>query len=201
MLCFPLVLAIATISHRTYGFTTLLTYGKSFIYLQTWPLMFAIINFCSTYYIKANNTGGALTLAESDQLALLHSDVQVVAGYLCMAVPFFAHIITKGTTAMMSHGVSGLTSSMGGVTSQQSSTGADNNWSFNNMSHDNVNANKFDDNSVYKSGMSSRQLANGSMATTTADGGHVYDTSGAMSKLPIDLGWNKSVSSAINSQA
>lgn len=201
VLCFPLVLAIATISHKTFGFTTLLNYAKAFIYLQTWPLMFAIVNFCGSFYIKSSNGQGALTLAESDYQTILHSDVQSVMGYLCMMVPFLAYFVTKGATAMMSHGISGLTSGMSSTASQQASIGADNNWSFNNMSHDNVNANKYDTNMLHRSGMSTNQLANGTLESVMADGSHVFDTSSSISKLGANIDWKSSLHSGLTNQA
>jgi conjugal transfer mating pair stabilization protein TraG len=87
------------------------------------------------------------------------------------------------------------------ATGGQASTTADGNWSFNNMSMDNVNANKFDTNMVHRSGSQAFQTTNGSMHTQTADGSQVYDTSGAISNLPVNMRLSALASSGYSEQA
>jgi conjugal transfer mating pair stabilization protein TraG len=87
------------------------------------------------------------------------------------------------------------------ATGGQASTTADGNWSFNNMSMDNVNANKFDTNMVHRSGSQGFQTTNGSMHTQTADGSQVYDTSGAISNLPVNMRLSALASSGYSEQA
>lgn len=200
VLSFPIIIVMAIVNHSMYGIKSIFNYIKAFVYFQTWPLMFAIINFCCTYYLKSDGIT-EVVLSNTDLIAQRHSDMMMVAGGMCMSVPILAYYLTKGTVDVISQVGGSLTSSMGSVASQQASTAADGNWSFNNMQMDNVNANKHDTNSVYKSGQYSQQQANGSMVTQTADGGMVYDTQGAMSKLASHLGISKQNSSAWSEQS
>ena len=195
VLSFPIIIVMAIVNHSMYGIKSIFNYIKAFVYFQTWPLMFAIINFCCTYYLKSDGIT-EVVLSNTDLIAQRHSDMMMVAGGMCMSVPILAYYLTKGTVDVISQVGGSLTSSMGSVASQQASTAADGNWSFNNMQMDNVNANKHDTNSVYKSGQYSQQQANGSMVTQTADGGMVINTQDAMSKLASHLGLSKQLSAA-----
>ncbi|MFP3334663.1 hypothetical protein SB761_28630, partial [Pseudomonas sp. SIMBA_064] len=86
-----------------------------------------------------------------DQVALQHSDAANIAGYLSMSIPVLAFFLTKGAS-VASQAVGGVMSSAALATGGQASTTADGNWSFNNMSMDNVSANKFDTNMLRRSG-------------------------------------------------
>lgn len=82
-----------------------------------------------------------------------------------------------------------------------SSTTADGNWSFNNMSMDNVNQNKMDTNLVQRQGQQTWQADNGSSQTMTAGGHTVIDGSGAMSNLPVNMRLSQLASSGFQESA
>lgn len=82
-----------------------------------------------------------------------------------------------------------------------SSTTADGNWSFNNMSMDNVNQNKMDTNLVQRQGQQTWQADNGSTQTMTAGGHTVIDGSGAMSNLPVNMKLSQLASSGFQESA
>lgn len=200
VLSFPIIIVMAIVNHSVYGIKSIFNYIKAFVYFQTWPLMFAIINFACTYYLKSDGITDVV-LSNTDLIAQRHSDMMMVAGGLCMSIPVLSYYLTKGTVDVVSQVAGSMSSSTAGVVSQQASTTADGNWSFNNMQMNNVNANKHDTNSVMRTGQYSSQQANGSMVTQTADGGMVYDTQGAMSKLASHVGISKQASSAFLAQA
>ncbi|ADU73070.1 conjugal transfer mating-pair stabilization protein TraG [Pantoea sp. At-9b] len=198
---FPLVIALSLVNHSIFGLNTLKLYAGGFLYFQMWPVMFAILNSLANFYLQSKTGGTALVLANQDQVALQHSDAANIAGYLSMSIPVLAFFLTKGAASVASQAVGGIMSSAAFATGGQASTTADGNWSFNNMSMDNVNANKFDTNMTRRSGQQAFQTGNGSMHTQTADGHSVYDTSGAISNLPVNMRLSALASSGFSEQA
>lgn len=198
---FPLVIALAMVNHSIFGLNTLKLYAGGFIYFQMWPIMFAILNTVANFYLQTKTGATDLVLSNMDQVALQHSDAANIAGYLSMSIPILSFFLTKGAASIASQAVGGVMSSAAFTTGGQASTTADGNWSFNNMSMDNVNANKFDTNMMRRSGAQSFQTGNGAMHTQTADGHSVYDTSGAISNLPVNMRLSALASSGFSEQA
>ncbi len=198
---FPLVIALALVNHDIFGLKTLKLYAGGFLYFQMWPVMFAILNSLANFYLQTKTGATPLVLANQDQVALQHSDAANIAGYLSLSIPILAGFLTKGAMSVAGQAVGGVLSSAAFTTGGQASTTADGNWSFNNMSMDNVNANKFDTNMSHRSGQQAFQTGNGSMHTQTADGHSVYDTSGAISNLPVNMRLSALASSGFSEQA
>ncbi|MBL1923588.1 hypothetical protein ELE32_30045, partial [Klebsiella pneumoniae] len=82
------------------------------------------------------------------------------------------------------------------ATSQAASGVVDGNYSFANMQMENVSGYSWGTNSTTSFGQMSRQLANGGMSTQTRDGSMVWDSGGAMSKLPVDINVGRQIASA-----
>lgn len=198
---FPLVIALALVNHTIFGLNTLKIYVGGFLYFQMWPVMFAILSSLTTFYLQTKTGGTDLVLANADRVALQHSDVSNIAGYLSMSIPILSFYLTKGAASVASQAVGGIMSSAAFATGGQAPTTADGNWSFNNLSMDNVNANKFDTNLSQRMGQQSHQLEGGSMRTQTSDGHNVYDTSGAISTLPVSMKLSSLASSGFSEQA
>ncbi|WP_426768790.1 conjugal transfer mating-pair stabilization protein TraG [Erwinia aphidicola] len=198
---FPLVVALSLVNHSIYGLNTLKLYAGGFLYFQMWPIMFAILNSLANFYLQTKTGSTDLVLANADRVALQHSDVANIAGYLSMSIPILSFYLTKGAASVASQAVGGVMSSAAFATGGQASTTADGNWSFNNMSMDNVSANKFDTNLMQRQGQQSHQLEGGSMRTQTSDGHNVYDTSGAISTLPVSMKLSSLASSGFSEQA
>ena len=198
---FPLVIALSLVNHSIFGLNTLKMYAGGFLYFQMWPVMYAILNSLMNYYLQTKTGSTALVLSNSDQVALQQSDAAALAGYLSASIPVMSFFLTKGAGSVASQVVGGILSSSAFTTSGQASTAADGNWSFNNMSMDNVSGNKFDTNLVERSGQQSFQTGSGAMHTQTADGHNVYDTSGAISNLPVNLRLSSLASSGFSEQS
>lgn len=64
------------------------------------------------------------------------------------------------------------------------------------MQMENVSGYSWGTNSTTSFGQMSRQLANGGMSTQTRDGSMVWDSGGAMSKLPVDINVGRQIASA-----
>jgi hypothetical protein len=140
-------------------------------------------------------------LANKDVVALQHSDVANLAGYLSLSIPVLSFYLTKGAAAMGSQ-VAGSVLSSGAFTSAGvAATTADGNWSFNNMSMDNVSQNKMDTNLMQRQGQQTWQADNGSTQTQTAGGHTVIDGSGAMSNLPVNMKLSQLASSGFQESA
>ncbi|QKJ89288.1 IncF plasmid conjugative transfer protein TraG (plasmid) [Paramixta manurensis] len=198
---FPLVIALALVNHSIFGLNTLKLYAGGFLYLQMWPVMFAILNSLANFYLQTKTGATDLVLSNADLVGLQHSDAANIAGYLSMSIPVLAFFLTKGAASVASQAVGGMLSSTAFTVGGQASTTADGNWSFNNMSMDNVNANKFDTNLLQRSGAQGYQLGNGAMHTQTADGHNVYDTSQAISNLPVNMRLSSLASSGFTEQS
>lgn len=198
---FPLVIALAASNHTLFGLNTLKIYVCGFIYFQMWPVMFAILNYAANYWLQSQSGGTPLVLANKDIVALQHSDVANLAGYLSLSIPVLSFYLTKGAAAIGSQ-VAGSVLSSGAFTSAGvAATTADGNWSFNNMSMDNVSQNKMDTNLVQRQGQQTWQADNGSTQTQTAGGHTVIDGSGAMSNLPVNMKLSQLASSGFQESA
>jgi conjugal transfer mating pair stabilization protein TraG len=198
---FPLVIALALSNHSIFGLNTLKLYVSGFLYFQMWPLMFAILNFASTFWLQTKTGGTALVLANSDQVALQHSDVANLAGYLSLSIPVLSFYLTKGAAAIGSQVAGSVLGSMAFSSAGVASSTADGNWSFNNMSMDNVSQNKLDTNLMQRQGQQTWQADNGSTRTVTASGQNVIDGSGAMSNLPVNMKLSQLASSGFQESA
>lgn len=198
---FPLMIALAATNHSVFGLNTLKIYLSGFIYFQLWPIMFAILNYASNYWLQSKTGGTALVLSNKDIVALQHSDVANLAGYLSLSIPVLSFYLTRGAAAIGSQVAGGMLSSAAFTSAGVSSTTADGNWSFNNMSMDNVNQNKMDTNLVQRQGQQTWQADNGSTQTMTAGGHTVIDGSGAMSNLPVNMKLSQLASSGFQESA
>jgi len=198
---FPLVIALAASNHSLFGLNTLKIYVGGFIYFQMWPVMFAILNYAANFWLQTKTGGTSLVLANTDLVALQHSDVANLAGYLALSIPVLAFYLTKGAAAIGSQVAGSVLSSAAFGSAGVAATTADGNWSFNNMSMDNINQNKMDTNLMQRQGQQTWQSDNGSTQTMTAGGHTVIDGSGAMSNLPVNMKLSQLASSGFQESA
>lgn len=117
-------------------------------------------------------------------------------GLYCRDDTAFVVGIVKSMGAAFSSAYSHFSSSGLGATSQAASGVVDGNYSFANMQMENVSGYSWGTNSTTSFGQMSRQLANGGMSTQTRDGSMVWDSGGAMSKLPVDINVGRQIASA-----
>ncbi|HAV1480372.1 TPA: conjugal transfer mating pair stabilization protein TraG [Enterobacter hormaechei subsp. steigerwaltii] len=198
---FPLMIALAASNHTLFGLNTLKIYVCGFIYFQMWPVMFAILNYASNYWLQSQTRGTPLVLANKDIVALQHSDVANLAGYLALSIPVLSFYLTRGAAAIGSQVTGSILSSGAFTSAGVAATTADGNWSFNNMSMDNVSQNKMDTNLVQRQRQQTWQADNGSTQTQTAGGHTVIDGSGAMSNLPVNMKLSQLASSGFQESA
>jgi len=196
---FPIIILLAIMSLLTVE--VLKGYVFTLAYLQTWPLLFAILNNAMNFHLKASTGGINVTLSNLSQVQQQYSDIGTTAGWLALSIPFLAYGIVKGMGSAVSQAGSYLGNAMQGAATQSASQTVDGTWAFNNMQTDNVQGGKWDTNSSFANGQMTAQTNNGSMVTQTAGGSSVYNTAPAMSKLPVDINFGKAMSSSAQRMA
>lgn len=190
---FPVIIVMALISMLTVEI--LKGYVFTIAYLQSWPLLFAIMNNAMNFYLKTSTTGTPVTLSNLSVIQQQYSDIGTTAGWLALSIPFLAYGIVKGLGSAVSQAGSYLGSAMQSAATQSSSQAVDGTWSFNNMQTDNVQGFKWDTNSSFANGQMTSQAGSGALVTQTGSGETVYNTAPAMSKLPMDINFGKTESS------
>ena len=189
---FPIVIALALINVLTLN--VLMGYVYSIVYLQSWPLLFAILNNAMNFYLQSDTAQMAVTLSNLSRLQQTYSDLGTTAGWLALSIPFLAAGIVFGMHKAVSQAGSYLGSAMQGASTQSASQAVDGTWAFNNMQTDNVNGFKWDTNSSFANGQMTSQTGSGAMKTITNDGNSVYNAAPAMSKLATDINFGRTES-------
>lgn len=167
-------------------------YAFALIWLQSWPLVYSILNSAMAYYAKQN--GVPVVLSELSQVQLKNSDIATTAGYISMMIPPLTWYMVKNIGAGFSSAYSHFASSGLSSTSQAASGVVDGNYSFANMQMENVSGYNWGTNSSTSFGQMSRQLGNGGTETQTADGTTIWDA--RSSKLPVDINVSRQLASA-----
>ncbi|WP_182057566.1 conjugal transfer mating-pair stabilization protein TraG [Pantoea sp. ME81] len=164
--------------------------------LMLWPVMFAIFNFAVNYTTQNSFHATGPTLSNMNRLMETSTTTAGIAGWLMLSIPFLAFRLFTG----LGQGFASLSSSLGSALSSASASDsaavASGNLSVGNVQLDNINGHKTDLNRAYREGMTTMQLGNGATRTMTQDGQTVYDSSGATSRLPVDLHLDRNLASA-----
>ena len=172
-------------------------YAFALIWLQSWPLVYSILNSAMAYYAKQN--GVPVVLSELSQVQLKNSDIATTAGYISMMIPPLTWYMVKNIGAGFSSAYSHFASSGLSSTSQAASGVVDGNYSFANMQMENVSGYSWGTNSSTSFGQMSRQLGNGGTETQTGDGTTIWDA--RSSKIPVDINVTRQIASAQQQQA
>lgn len=192
---FPIMVMAAMFNMMT--LQVLKHYAFGLIWLQSWPLLYAILNSAMAYYAKQN--GVPVVLSELSQVQLKNSDIASTAGYISVMIPPLSWAMIKSMGAGFSSAYSHFASSGLSSTSQAASGVVDGNYSFANMQMENVSGYNWGTNSSTSFGQMSRQLGNGGMETQTADGTTLWDA--RSSKIPVDINVTRQIASAQQQQA
>lgn len=195
---FPVIILLASI--HTLTMEVLKGYIFTLIYLQAWGPMFAILNYAVSMYLTGKTGALSFSLANLSVIQQTHADIGSIAGWLSLSIPFLAWGIVKGLGSAVSQAGNYLGTAMNSTASSESSRASDGSWAFNNLQTDNVAGNKWDTNYGSRSGMATTQMGNGATATRTQSGASVYDTSGAISRLPTDIQLDRSAVSGFQRQ-
>lgn len=195
---FPVIILLASI--HTLTMEVLKGYIFTLIYLQAWGPMFAILNYAVSMYLTGKTGTLSFSLSNLSVIQQTHADIGSIAGWLSLSIPFLAWGIVKGLGSAVSQAGNYLGTAMNSTASSESSRAGDGSWAFNNLQTDNVAGNKWDTNYASRSGMAMTQMCNGATATRTQSGASVYDTTGAISRLPTDIQLDRSAVSGFQRQ-
>jgi len=199
---FPIVILLSV--QLLLSLTVIKNYFFTLIWVESWPLLYSGFNLLTSFYLQ-HKTGamaqGGFTLSNAYPLALEHSDVGTIAGAMMMCIPAISLGLIYGLSSSLNNAMGYITGMMHSSVTGGASEAASGNISLGNISLNNINANKHNFNFSEQQGMASMQLGNGSILTTTADGSTVYDTAGAMSKLPISVNAGTALSESFTHSA
>lgn len=191
---FPVLIVLAVVSSLSW--TIIKGYVYTIAYLQMWPILFSILNHAMNFYLQGKLSGTAVTLANFDQVQNTYSDIGTTAGWLALSIPFIAWGMVKGLGQVVSQAGNYLGQTLQSASTQSSSQTIDGNWHYNNMTTGNVQGNKWDTNYSHREGHMTSQLESGAMKTLTSSGQSVYNTTEAISKLPVDIALGKTATSS-----
>ncbi|KYT16009.1 conjugal transfer protein TraG [Escherichia coli] len=189
---FPLLVLAAAFNKMT--LPVLKGYVFALMWLQTWPLLYAILNSAMTFYAKLN--GAPVVLSEVSQIQLKYSDLASTAGYLSAMIPPLSWMMVRGLGAGFSSVYSHFASSSITPTASAAGSVVDGNYSYGNMQTENVNGFSWSTNSTTSFGQMTHQTGSGATATQTRDGSMVMDASGAMSRLPVGINATRQIAAA-----
>lgn len=195
---FPVIILLATIHSLT--LQVLKGFLFTLIYLQAWGPMFAILNYAVSAWLTSKTHALSFSLTNLSVIQQTHADIGAIAGWLSLSIPFLAMGLVKGLGSVVSQAGNYLGTAMNSTASSEAARAGDGVWAFNNLQTDNVAGNKWDTNYARRSGMATTQLANGAMASQTPDGSSVYDTSTAISRLPVDIQLDRAAASGFQRQ-
>lgn len=204
MVCvFPLIALLTLIPGL--GLNIFKNYIYSLIWLESWPVMFTVLNMAMNFYIK-NGHADIVTLSSINRLAQEHSDIAGIAGYLILAVPFLSLGLTKGMAYTFNSAAQYLGGMLHSIAQGSASQVSMGNYSLGNISTANatsnmLSANKHDTNFTNMHGMHTNQLANGVTATSTTGGEMIYNVGAGMSQLATSTTTAQSVASSLSHQA
>ncbi|HCM4683402.1 TPA: conjugal transfer mating pair stabilization protein TraG [Salmonella enterica subsp. enterica serovar Manhattan] len=189
---FPLLVLAAVFNKLT--LSVLKGYVFALMWLQSWPLLYAILNSAMTFYARQN--GVPVVLSEMSQIQLKYSDLATTAGYISMMIPPLSWAMVKGLGAGFSGVYSHFASSAISPTASAAAGVVDGNYSYGNMQTENVNGFSWSTNSTTSFGQMTYQTGSGATATRTRDGNMVMDASGAQSRLPVNINATRQIAAA-----
>ncbi|EOZ9901302.1 conjugal transfer protein TraG N-terminal domain-containing protein, partial [Escherichia coli] len=140
-------------------------YVFALMWLQSWPMLYAILNSAMTFYAKQN--GAPVVLSEISQIQLKYSDLASTAGYLSMMIPPLSWMMVRGLGAGFSSVYSHFASSAISPTASAAGSVVDGNYSYGNMQTENVNGFSWSTNSTTSFGQMMYQTGSGATATQT----------------------------------
>ncbi|ECI2685385.1 conjugal transfer mating pair stabilization protein TraG [Salmonella enterica subsp. enterica serovar Braenderup] len=195
---FPIIILLATIHGLT--LPVLKGYVFSIVYLQSWPPLYAILNYAMAFYLKGETKGMNFSLSNLNTIQQTHSDIGLMAAWLSNSIPFIAAGLVFGLWRVVSQAGNYLGSSINSTASSAASQAADGTWAFNNMQMENVSGFKWDTNQSVRDGQMLTQHASGATTTKTAGGGILHDGKSAVSSLATDIQFGRMLSSSYQAQ-
>lgn len=164
--CFIFIIPLCMIPN---GYKFLMNWGAILLWLQTWPLIYAVLNFIMNIAARASTlsemgTAGGLTIANYMGVSDANAEIKIIAGYLAMSIPFVCIAVVKGVGTFV-HLASQLTGTSMQAASAAAGEATSGNFSFGNVSMGNTSLGN----------MSQLQR---NFSSSLSAGGHILDTGG-----------------------
>jgi conjugal transfer mating pair stabilization protein TraG len=184
------------------GLEVLKNYAFSFLYLQMWPPMYAILYVITESWTRMSANGLKHNMEALPQIEAINYDISMVSGYMLAFIPVISIYITKGVISSIGN----MTNSMMYIPQTAAVTTSDQavkgnytigNASLDNHSFDNTNAHKHDTNFSYLSGMKTFQQPTGSVIKESPAGDRIMDLSGSTHNIAglANINWNQAIGS------
>lgn len=191
------------------------SYVLALLWVQLWAPLFSILNLCLTLYASYGShaavllaTGqSAFSMMSEAPLNQVNQDMGLLAGYLCMSIPFLSYgILSYGIApalSQMSQYIGGVAQSTAQNAAHEEVTGnySLGDTSFDNHSTDNVNAYHWDNAATVNTGNITTSMGDGATLTKTASGQMVINSSGALSSLGSNIQLARSIHDTASEQA
>ncbi len=165
--CFPIVVTLLFFSQR---YPSLKTYFELMVWIELWPLLFAILNGAISIFAKRAGMVGDITIASIDNIATTQSTYAMMAYGLGLFIPSFAYMIAKGGVGQFVHMAGSLMASTQrgvDIATGEVTTGSRSldNVSIRNRSYENVSGNKVDTSGIVQMGFMRERLSDGAWQT------------------------------------
>lgn len=195
-------------------------YALFMVWLQLWPILYAIINSILYWYGSQGSThaarladgGYGLTLESMNSVFAVNADMVALAGYLAISIPMVAYMLIKGGMNAGGSVYSSLMQPASGAataaaTEQTNGTLSMNSLTMDNASWGNMSANRMDTNRSMAFGMTAHtdpatgashtQLTGGETITTMLKSDYAYNTQmGNALKSSVNTSASQSVQAA-----
>jgi len=164
---FPIIVTILFFSQR---FQTLRTYFEMMIWIELWPLLFAILNGAVSIFAQRAGINEVITINSINNIVNTQSMYAMMAYGMGLSIPAFAYMITKGGVGQFVH----MAGSLMSATQQGAATAASevvsgnralDNVSIGNRSYNNVSGNKHDTSGSFATGFVRTRMPTGAMKT------------------------------------
>ena len=180
-------------------------YLKTLVWLELWPILFAILNMAMNFYLQDTSKdlgANGVSMMNMNSLAQLHSDTSSMAGYMCILIPFLAKGLLTGMMEAFSGVYSSMLGTVQGVTTAPVAEAVAGNFSVGNASYQNVsannlNSNKHDTNWTDLHGMATTQLSSGVTKTMTESGTTLFNATSGMSTLAQNVRVSEQLASTL----
>jgi conjugal transfer mating pair stabilization protein TraG len=184
------------------GLEVLKNYAFSFLYLQMWPPMYAILYVITESWTRMSSNGLKHNMEALPQIEAINYDISMVSGYMLAFIPVISIYITKGLISSignMATSMMYIPQTAAVTTSDQAVKGnyTIGNASLDNHSFDNTSAHKYDTNFSHLSGMKTFQQPTGSVIKEAPAGDRIMDLTGSTHNIAglANINWNQAIGS------
>lgn len=197
------------------GLMAFLNYFVVLMWLQMWPVLYAVLNSIIYWYSQQANTTGAMmpsgltdwTMWSLPGIAETNSEIVALAGYMAISIPMISYMLIRGGAQIGSQVASSLTQPSQQAASQAGSQSAMGNVQMGVVGMDTLSANNatqwqyktgfsYDGNTGWRSGMHTNQSGLDQTRTDMGTGQTAYDAKLQFSDIGAKVDWKSTFNNA-----